>query len=61
MDDYERALDGLGYNSNDSAESDDNNKVDSEIDAANIGEDYIPSEDEHSGYFCYSGVNPDKT
>ena len=39
----------LGYNSDDSADSDDNSEVESEIDAADIGEDYIPSEDENSG------------
>ena len=47
IDDYERALDALGYNSNDSADSDDNSEVDSEIDAADTAEDYIPSENEN--------------
>lgn len=47
--DCERAWEALGYNSNDSADSHNNSEEDSEIDAADIGEDYIPSEDENSG------------
>ena len=61
IDEYERALDAISLNSD---ESDENSVVDSEIDVADDLDEYVSSGDasgsEISGMFCYAGANTGK-